>query len=111
MSDDTLQKITTALADVIMPMEGVFSSPKTFSNFIKQLGWELPPGVDELGLEVVNFDNLKDAIEEIINSTPEEIEDTEVMAGRYMALLEESLKADLSDWFDNLDNMEYLQGC
>jgi hypothetical protein len=93
MSDDTLQKITSALADVIMPMEGVFSSPKTFSGFIEQLGWELPPGVDELELAIVNLDNFKDAIEEIINSTPEELEDTEVMAGRYMVLLAESLKA------------------
>ncbi|HDH08521.1 MAG TPA: hypothetical protein ENG96_03455, partial [Gammaproteobacteria bacterium] len=89
MSDDTLQKISLVLADIVAPLDSMLQNPKEFKGLIEQIGWQLPPGVDELGMAAVNVGNIIDAIISIVDASPEEKADSDIMMGRYLTLLEQ----------------------
>ncbi len=62
MPGDTVDMLMTILAGAIAPLEDSLRSPEDAILLIEALGWELPPGVNEIGLSVVNVSDLREKL-------------------------------------------------
>ena len=73
-------------AKAVAPLESILSSPEEARVLLNELGWDLPPGVDDIGLSV-DVRAVIDQLQVIDRSTPDERKDPAVMAARYGELL------------------------
>src|SRR4051812_33874911 len=74
------------LGKAVAPLESLLSSPEEALRLLKVLGWDAPPGVDDIGLSV-DVGAVIDQLEVIERSTPDERKDPAVMGVRYGKLL------------------------
>jgi hypothetical protein len=87
MQPDTLSMLVVALARALSLLKGTFATQAQIAQLLNILGWEMPPGVDDLGLQDLDLDGFIKALSAIVRSTPEEQRDEIVMAGRFADLL------------------------
>jgi hypothetical protein len=102
---NSLDALGRELSKAISPLETFLSSPEEARALLNLLGWELPPGVDDIGL-TVTIGAVIDQLRVIERSTPEEQRDPAVMGHRYAELLAKVAKlvADIRAAADALSN-------
>jgi hypothetical protein len=52
---NTLTTLTVEVGNLLSALEEVFARAASTKAYINFLGWELPPGIDEIGLGGVDF--------------------------------------------------------
>ncbi|MCK5241259.1 hypothetical protein KAR34_02290, partial [bacterium] len=87
MSKNTLQIFSTELGKLLFPLQQGFSSIAEAKALVEALGWQLPPGVDDLQLTAINVGDVVEKLKAILDSTSAEKEDDLLMATRYGELL------------------------
>jgi len=85
-AQSTAETLGRELARALAPLESLLSSPEDAWVLLNALGWDLPPGVDDIGLSV-DVGAVIDQLQVIDRSTPDERRDAAVMATRYGELL------------------------
>ena len=82
----SLDVLGRELAKAVAPLESLLSSPEEARALLNVLGWDLPPGVDDIGLSI-DVGAVIDQLQVIERSTPDERKEPAVMAARYGELL------------------------
>ncbi|HEY2284832.1 MAG TPA: DUF6603 domain-containing protein [Streptosporangiaceae bacterium] len=82
----TPEALGRELARALAPLESFLSNPEDARMLVNALGWDLPPGVADIGLSV-DVGAVIDQLLVIDGSTPDERKDAAVMAVRYAELL------------------------
>src|SRR5262245_7570207 len=83
----SLETAVREIGFALAPLDQVFRSPAGPKQLLEQIGWELPPGLEDIGLAGANVGDLIDKLTIIVNSTEAEQADTVLMIGRYADLL------------------------
>lgn len=84
---NTLDFLSEEITKLLLPLRNGFSSPAQAEALLQVLGWRLPPGVQDIGLTGIDVQPLVDKLKIVLNSTPDEENDTMLMANRYANLL------------------------
>ena len=87
MAHNTLDSLVVGLARALSLLSSALGSTRDAETFLNLLGWDLPPGVKDIGLTGINLQSVSDKLLEVENSTPEERKDNQLMAKRYAELL------------------------
>jgi uncharacterized protein DUF6603 len=87
MAESTIDLLSSEVAQALAPISDALSSPAGVKSLLNELGWQLPPAVEDIGLVGLSADDVIAKLEAIQKSTPEEEQDDDVMLGRYAALL------------------------
>lgn len=87
MDRTTLDKLSIEFANLIYPLRAGLSDIEQAKILINTLGWELPSGINDVGLTVININQVVDKLNVVLNSTPVEKENLILMASRYTDLL------------------------
>src|SRR5262245_46993039 len=113
---NSLGTLTLEIGTLLSELQGEFSRAASIKEYINFLGWELPPGVADIGLAALDFGRLLEKLEIVTQSSEAEWDDEIVMVPRIAALagagvdfvealeaLAESLPAKLSEHGDYVD--------
>jgi hypothetical protein len=82
----TLDVIGRELAELLSPLT-TMKEVRQIKQLMHQLGFELPPGVEDIGFAVLDVTALVDAIRALAEASPEDLEDELTAAGIYAELL------------------------
>lgn len=85
---NTLNTITVAIGEVLSSLEQVLESSSKAKALINALGWELPPGVEDIGLASIDLTAFLEKLRIVIESSEEEWESEILMASRIADLAE-----------------------
>src|ERR1043166_1208974 len=83
---DSISTLTLEIGTLLSRLEELFSSSAAIKAYINFLGWELPPGADDIGLAGLDFTALLEKLEVVAQSSDAEWEDELVIAPRIAAL-------------------------
>ena len=83
---NTISTLTLEIGTLLSGLEEIFSRSAAIKGYINFLGWELPSGVDDIGLAALEFAALLEKLEVVTQSSEAEWEDEIVMAPRIAAL-------------------------
>ncbi len=113
---NTIHTLTEALGKVLAVLNDVVQAGSSSKGIINALGWALPPGVDDIGLSVLDFTEFLEKLRIVVESTDSELQNELVMAPRIAELgfataavaqqideLAETLPAVLSGFGDYVD--------
>ena len=59
---NTLESIVAGIGGALEPLTVAFSSPRRAEQLINALGWQLPPGVTDIGLAKIDVAGLLDKV-------------------------------------------------
>lgn len=95
----TLQLIIEEFAKAISTLNDAFASAEQAEKLLNELGWELPTGIQDIGLIDINVSDVINRLIIIVESTDDERKDLILMAGRYANLLAaiQDLLTDIND--------------
>jgi len=79
---NTLNTITIAIGKALSSLEQVLESSSKAKVLINTLGWELPPGVEDIGLASVDLTDFLEKLRIVTESSGQEWENEPLMAGR-----------------------------
>src|SRR5512132_3705845 len=82
MAKTTVSQLTTEVAHLLEPLDTALSNPAQAKAFLAQLGWELPPGIQDIGLTGLSVSNLVNKALVLARSTDAEWDDEMVIIGR-----------------------------
>lgn len=104
---NTLDIFSEEIAKLLLPLRVGFSCPAEAEAFLHNLGWRLPPGVQDIGLTRIGVQTLVDKLQIVLNSTPDEKDDTLLMVTRYTDLLAAAgtLIHDISETMQDISNL------
>lgn len=83
---NTLYTLTTELGSLMSALKTLLQGVDQTKALLNSLGWELPPGVDDLGLTGLDLAAFLTALDAVVNSTEAELDDELLMAERIAAL-------------------------
>lgn len=84
---NTLNDLTAGIGNAIKPLDGFLAAAQGTKALINGLGWQLPPGVNDIGLAALDIKSLIDKLDLALNVSVE-VRDNEIsMAGRYVEVL------------------------
>lgn len=83
---NTLHTLTEEIGQVLAVLNNVVQLTSGSKAFINALGWELPPGVNDIGLSALDFTDFLEKLRVVIESSESEFEDEFVMAPRVAEL-------------------------
>src|SRR5215472_8891278 len=92
MAEDTFSVIVAKVSQALAPLSGCVASPESVKQFLATLGWELPPGVSDIGLAGTDVSGLIDAMLTLVRSTDAEWDDAALIAERVGSVLQELAK-------------------
>ncbi len=87
MAMSTLDKLAVELGKIISPLSKATSSPEQAKGLVEALGWQLPPGIRDIGLIGLDPTPVIDKLQAISDATHEEEQDDLLMAVRSGELL------------------------
>lgn len=79
---NTIQTLTEEIGEVMAQLNQLVQATAGTKTFVNALGWELPPGVDDIGLTAIDFSNLLAKLKIVVESSEAESEDELLMAVR-----------------------------
>ena len=79
---NTITNLTTESASLLAALEEVFARTASTKAYINFLGWELPPGVDDIGLAGVDFTVFVEKLRIVSESSAAEWDDEILIASR-----------------------------
>jgi hypothetical protein len=113
---NTIHVLTGAIGRVLEDLNGVISIASGSKGFINALGWDLPEGVDDIGLAALDFTDLLEKLQRVVKPSRADAQDELAMAARVAELaaaiaamansiddLAEALPATLSGFGDYVD--------
>jgi hypothetical protein len=83
---NTVHQLTGAIGEVLSKLDAVIQVTSGTSAFVNSLGWELPPGVDDIGLTAVDLTDVLQKIRVVADSSSEELNAEILMASRIAEL-------------------------
>jgi hypothetical protein len=82
MTEDTFSILVTQVSRALEPLGSAVASPAQASQFLATLGWDLPPGVSDIGLAGTDLTALMNAALTLARSTDAEWAEPTLIAGR-----------------------------
>ena len=79
---NSVHQLTQTVGEVLSKLDGLIQITSGTSALVNALGWELPPGVDDIGLTAIDFTDLVQKLEVVAQSTSDEQQDEILMASR-----------------------------
>ena len=79
---NTITNLTLEVGNLLSALEEVFARSASTKAYINFLGWELPPGVEDIGLAGVDFTVFVDKLRIVSESSEAEWDDEILMASR-----------------------------
>jgi Family of unknown function (DUF6603) len=79
---NTIHHLTESIGEVLSNLDALVQLTSGTSAFVNALGWELPPGVDDIGLTAIDFTNLLQKLKVVTDSSSEELKNEILMASR-----------------------------
>lgn len=87
MPQSTQDLWLTKAAEALAALSGAVATAHRARRLVNALGWDLPPGVTDIGLTALGVSSVADKLLIILRSTPAERKDEGVMLQRYADLL------------------------
>jgi len=109
MEASTIDILTREIARLLAPLKTGLAGPRQGRLLINSLGWELPPGVEDLGIAVSGIEDVLEKLKNILQSTSEEQNDIMLMAERYAGLLS-ALSTLLRNIHNSIDVVSDISG-
>ncbi len=113
---NTIHVLTGAIGQVLEDLNGVIGIASGSKGFVNALGWDLPAGVDDIGLAALDFADVLEKLQRVVKPSRADAQDELAMAARVAELaaaiaamadsiddLAESLPATLSGSGDYVD--------
>ena len=99
MADHLVQNATAGIGRLLSHLDIVQGDVEEARAFLKLLGWELPPGLDDIGLAALNLGDFFTKLDAVIGASDAEWNDDLAMAGRIadLALAIEALTRQIHD--------------
>ena len=99
MADHLVQNATAGIGRLLSSLEIVQGDVEEARAFLKLLGWELPPGLDDIGLATIDLGNFLTTLDAVIGASDADWNDDLAMAGRIanLALAIEALTRQIHD--------------
>ncbi|MFL5740212.1 MAG: DUF6603 domain-containing protein [Flavisolibacter sp.] len=94
--NNTLQKISSGVGSAFITLEGLIGAEESAKALVNSLGWQLPPGINDLGLAALDIVELREKLEKVINISVQAQNDYTEIAGRVGELLSAVAKTVLS---------------
>ncbi|MDJ0762835.1 MAG: hypothetical protein QNJ97_07575 [Myxococcota bacterium] len=85
--ETTLDLLAHQFGALLQPLVQAGKSPKNAKQFMRDLGFELPPGVNDIGLAALSVSDLIDAIKALRAASAQDLEDELTAAALYAAVL------------------------
>ncbi|MDR4465051.1 MAG: hypothetical protein MRJ66_12370 [Nitrospira sp.] len=82
MADHLIQNATAGIGRLLSSLEIVQGDVEEARAFLKLLGWELPPGLDDIGLAALNLSDFLSKLDAVLGASDAEWNDDLAMAGR-----------------------------
>ena len=79
---NTITNLTLELGNILSALEEAFARSASMKAYINFLGWELPPGLDDIGLAGVDFTVFLDKLRTVAESSEAEWDDEILIASR-----------------------------
>ena len=83
---DTLHTLSAQMGKLLAGLRTLFQEISQTRSLINTLGWETPPGLEDIGLGTVDFTSFLGKLQVVLDSSKEELEDEILMAGRIAEL-------------------------
>ncbi len=106
---NTVNLLTESVGEVLSKLDALVQLTSGTSAFVNALGWELPPGVDDIGLAALDFTDLLQKLKVVADSSSEERKDEILMASR-IAELGLAIGATVDSIRELADSLEALFG-
>ena len=87
MANNLVQSTTAGVGQVLSFLSEIQGDVAEAKSFINLLGWELPPGVEDIGLAALNISDFVQKLDAVIGAPDEIQEDELAMAGRIADLI------------------------
>ncbi len=99
MADHLVQNATAGIGRLLSHLDIVQGDVEEARAFLKLLGWDLPPGLDDIGLAALNLGDFLTKLDAVIGASDAEWNDDLAMAGRIadLALAIEALTRQIHD--------------
>ncbi len=99
MADHLVQNATAGIGRLLSYLDVVHGDIEEARAFLKLLGWDLPPGLDDIGLAALDLGDFLTKLDAVIGASDAEWNDEVTMAGRIadLALAIEALVAQIHD--------------
>ncbi|MBP8154165.1 MAG: hypothetical protein KAX87_02685, partial [Nitrospira sp.] len=99
MADHLVQNATAGIGRLLSHLDIVQGDVEEARAFLKLLGWELPPGLDDIGLATIDLGNFLTTLDAVIGASDADWNDDLAMAGRIanLALAIEALTRQIHD--------------
>ena len=109
---NTITSLTAELGNLLSALDEVFSRAASTRAYINFLGWELPPGLDDIGLAGVDFTVFLDKLRTVAESSEAEWDDEILIASRIanLAVATGKLVADIHHLAETLPARLAAQG-
>ncbi|MEK6804324.1 MAG: DUF6603 domain-containing protein [Nitrospirota bacterium] len=99
MADHLIQNATAGIGRLLSYLDIVQGDVEEARAFLKLLGWDLPPGLDDIGLAALNLGDFFTKLDAVLGASDAEWNDDLAMAGRIadLALAIEALTRQIHD--------------
>src|SRR6266545_5340833 len=101
---NTVTALTAEIGKLLALLKEASQGPAAAKALINFLGWQLPPGLDDIGLAVIDFSRFLEKLRIVLESSDAELEDEILMAERIADLTVEmgNLVKQIQDLADQL---------
>ena len=86
MADNVVQKITASTGELLSHLAEIQNDLTEAKAFINLMGWELPPGLDDVGLATIDLGNFVQKLDAVTGAPNEVWEDEIAMLSRIAEL-------------------------
>jgi len=99
VADHLVQNATAGIGRLLSHLDIVQGDVEEARAFLKLLGWDLPPGLDDIGLAALNLSDFFTKLDAVLGASDAEWDDDLAMAGRIadLALAIEALTRQIHD--------------
>ena len=99
MADHLVQHATAGIGRLLSTLDAIHGSVEEARALLKLLGWDLPPGLNDIGLAALDLEDFLTKLEAVLDASEAEWNDDLAMAGRIadLALAIEALTRQIHD--------------
>ena len=83
---NTIHTVSSQMGKMLAGLRTLFQEISETKNLINTLGWEAPPGLDDIGLGTIDFSSFLSKLQAVLDSSKTELEDEVLMAQRIAEL-------------------------
>jgi hypothetical protein len=104
---NSVQQLTESIGEVLSNLDGLIQLTSGTSALVNALGWELPPGVDDIGLTALDLTEVLAKLKVVADSSSQDLENEILMAGRIaeLGVAIGSAAARLAEFADSLSTL------